>query len=126
MLAIKLGPKAGCWLKAPDFLSPSRFCPVPGIFFGRLERRKRAILPSKIAYVIEDKGFKKRKFLRFMKGTVQSRLVAKALDFCLPLLVLPGARYFPCAAGASAYAVAGSVEEAEGRIVVRFVRHGYL
>ena len=56
VLAIKLGPKAGCWLKAPDFSSPSRFCPVPGFFFAGLEPRKRAILPSKIAYVIENKG----------------------------------------------------------------------
>src|SRR3954452_21252379 len=52
VLAIKLGAKAGCWLKAPDFASPSRFCPVPGFFFGRLKPRKRAILPPENAYVI--------------------------------------------------------------------------
>src|SRR6185295_5148017 len=31
VLAIKLGPKAGCWLKAPDFSSPLPILPGAGV-----------------------------------------------------------------------------------------------
>ena len=61
-----------------------------------------------------------------MREAVQRRLLGKGSELWNPLPVFCLARYFPRAAGASAFVVAGSVEEVVGRVVIRFGRHGYL
>ena len=75
---------------------------------------------------LKTKDSKKRKFLRFMKGTVQSRLLAKALNFRPPSWFCPAPGIFRALPEPRRTQSRPSVEEAVGRIVVRFVRHGYL
>ena len=65
-------------------------------------------------------------FGTFMREAVQRRLLGKGSELWNPLPVFCLARYFPRAAGASTFVVAGSVEEVVGRVVIRFGRHGYL
>src|SRR5690349_13500624 len=75
---------------------------------------------------LKTKECDKRKFLRFMKGTIQSRLLGKGSELWNPLPVFCLARYFPRAVGASANAATGSIEEAVGGVVFRLIWHGYL
>src|SRR3954453_15192024 len=46
-LAIRPDPKVGCWLKAPDFSSPSRFCPVLGAFLADWSLENAPFYPQK-------------------------------------------------------------------------------
>ena len=93
VLAIKLEPKAGCRLKAPDFRPPSRhfstgagssLAPIGATVnrslmasYQRYSRGNAPFSPSKITYPIETIGSKKPKLLRFMEGNLQRRLLAK-------------------------------------------------
>ena len=134
-LAITLRPKAGCWLKAPDFSSPSRFCPVPGFFSPDWSLENAPFYPHELPMSLKRKECEKRKFLRFMTGTGQRRLLAGSPEFSDPLppryfLLTPvfvsaaGATVNGSARGASASAVARSLEIGVGWVTIWFVRHG--
>jgi len=86
VLAIKLGPKAGCWRKAPDFLSPLPvFARCRGSFLADWILENVPFCPQKSPMALKTKDSKKRKFLRFMKGTSQRRLTVDRPELLTPL-----------------------------------------
>ena len=108
------------------FDPPPVFARCRGSFLADWSLENAPFYPQKSPMSLKTKDSKKRKFLRFMKGNGQRRLLGKGSELWNPLPVFCLARYFPRAAGASANAATGSVEEAVGGVAFRLIRHGYL